>query len=106
MKIYGLGSCDTCRKARKALPEAEFIDVREDLVPKEILLHAWQAFGPTLLNTRSKTWRSLSESDQAGVPLDLIVDHPLLMKRPLIERDGAYYLGWTREVQEALGLAS
>jgi arsenate reductase len=105
MKIYGLGSCDTCRKARKDLPEAEFIDVREGLVPKEILLRAWQEFGPTLLNTRSKTWRSLSESDRAGVPLDLIVDHPLLMKRPLIERSGTYYLGWTREVQEALGLA-
>ena len=89
MKIYGLGACDTCRKARKALPEAEFIDVREDRVPKEILLHAWQTFVPTLLNTRSKTWRSLSESDRAGVPLDLIVYHPLLMNCLLYTSDAA-----------------
>ena len=41
--FYGLKSCDTCRKARKALTEAgrsvTYIDVREDgiwvLIPEE-----------------------------------------------------------------------
>ena len=30
MRIYGLKTCDTCRKAIRALGDAEFIDIRED----------------------------------------------------------------------------
>ena len=43
MKLYGLKTCDTCRKALKALPDAEFVDVRADAVPSDVLAH------PTLM---------------------------------------------------------
>lgn len=102
MIIYGLGDCDTCRKARKALPDAAFVDVRDDGVPAELLGKAFEVFGDNLLNTRSTTWRALTESERTGTPLELVIKHPILMKRPLIDDEGALYLGWTKDVQAAL----
>jgi arsenate reductase len=102
MQIYGLKSCDTCRKAIKALPEAEWADVRADGVPDDVLSEALARFGETLVNTRSTTWRSLSEQERQAAPLDLLKAHPALMKRPLIVDGTHMYLGWGRDVQEAL----
>lgn len=102
MIIYGLGTCDTCRKARKALPSAEFVDVRADGMPADVLEKAFEIFGDKLLNTRSTTWRSLSEDERLGSAFELVSKHPLLMKRPLISDEGALYLGWTKDVQAAL----
>ena len=52
MIIYGLKTCDTCRKARKALPAATFVDVREEGLPGEVLDRALALFGDKLVNTR------------------------------------------------------
>ncbi len=104
MRLYGLKTCDTCRKALKSLPEAEFVDVRSDGVPKATLSQAFATFGEALLNTRSTTWRGLDEAERARPPLNLLADHPTLMKRPLIEEDGALWLGWTAETRAALGV--
>ena len=105
MQIYGLKNCDTCRKAIKALPNAEFLDVRSDGVPEQMLKAAHLAFGEALVNTRSTTWRGLSETERKAPPLDLLQSHPNLMKRPLIRDDaGALHLGWTAATQKDLGL--
>ena len=104
MEIYGLKTCDTCRKAIKALPGARFVDVRADGVPQDVMARARAAFGDALVNTRSTTWRGLSEAERAGDPEALLAAHPALMKRPLIVTDDAMHLGWTRPVQEALGV--
>ena len=102
MQIYGLKTCDTCRKALKALPEAEFVDVRADGVPSDILERAYAQFGDALLNTRSSTWRGLSEAERTGAPLDLIALHPTLMKRPLIVSADGMHLGWQKATIDAL----
>ncbi|MEO0370063.1 MAG: ArsC/Spx/MgsR family protein [Pseudomonadota bacterium] len=102
MVLYGLKTCDTCRKALKALGEVDFVDVRADGVPEDVLYAALDQFGVDLLNTRSTTWRELSEEDRAGAPLDLIKAHPTLMKRPLIVADDQMYLGWKKDVQDQL----
>ena len=102
MILYGLKTCDTCRKALKSLPDAEFVDVRSDGVPPEVLEAAHGQFGPALVNTRSTTWRGLSEAERQRAPLDLLAEHPTLMKRPLIRAPGALYLGWGKDVQTAL----
>lgn len=109
MKIYGLKTCDTCRKALKTLENAghdvSFIDVRATpLTPKE-LARFLGAFGDALVNTRSTTWRGLSETERANPPQTLLESHPTLMKRPVIEAGidgGDLYLGWSKSTQEAL----
>ena len=104
MIIYGLKTCDSCRKARKSLPDARFHDVRAEGVPANVLSSAYAQFGSSLLNTRSTTWRDLTPEERESAPLTLITLYPALMKRPLIDTGEALYLGWTAETREALGL--
>jgi len=105
MVLFGLKNCDTCRKALKKLPDAQFVDVRADGVPAEILSAALTQFGNNLLNTRSTTWRGLQEVERARPARELLDAYPTLMKRPLIEKDGDLYLGWTVLTQTALGVS-
>ncbi|PTX56472.1 arsenate reductase [Litoreibacter ponti] len=102
MRLYGIKSCDTCRKALKALPNAAFVDVRETPLPRPALERFHAAFGDALLNTRSTTWRGLDAAERARDPLDLLEAHPTLMKRPVIDDDGTLHLGWGKDVQAAL----
>ncbi|QFT57202.1 putative reductase [Sulfitobacter sp. THAF37] len=95
MRIYGLKNCDSCRKAVKALPEAELVDVRADGLPNEVLDAALAQFQGALVNTRSATWRGLEEADRALPARDLILAHPAVMKRPLIAAGDALFLGWS-----------
>ena len=111
MHIYHLKTCDTCRKAIKALQEAghepELTDVRADGVDAATLERWIGAVGrEKLLNTRSTTWRGLDEADRADIDdakaIALMVVHPTLIKRPVIEADGAVHVGWTKDVQAVL----
>ncbi|GAA6200522.1 ArsC/Spx/MgsR family protein [Aquicoccus sp. SU-CL01552] len=104
MILYGLKTCDTCRKALKSLPDARFVDVRAEGVPEAVLRAAFDQFGKDLLNTRSTTWRGLDESERARDPLELLTDHPTLMKRPLIDAEGTLHLGWGPQVRAGLGV--
>lgn len=104
MRLYGLKNCDTCRKALKHLENAEFSDVRDPGVPQDVLEAALRRFGEKVINTRSTTWRKLSEEERAMPPLDLLTAHPALMKRPLIVDGDSFYLGWGKDVQGALGV--
>lgn len=104
MEIFGLKNCDTCRKAIKALPDAQFRDVRSDGVPSDVLANAYSALGDALVNTRSTTWRGMDAETRALPPLELLAKEPAVMKRPLIKRDGEFFLGWTPKVQSALGI--
>ena len=104
MEVYGLRTCDSCRKAKKALEGAgrafEMRDVREDGVPKGVLEQAEAQFGAALMNTRSTTWRGLDAQARCLPVLQLIEAHPTLMKRPLIVEGAQMTLGWGPEAQE------
>lgn len=108
MIVYHLKSCDTCRKAIKALGAAglslELIDVRADGVPEAALSRFIAELGvDKILNTRSTTWRGLDDAQKADVneakALTLLLAHPTLMKRPVIEAEGQLTAGWTKDVQ-------
>ena len=117
LTVYHLKSCDSCRKAIKAMTvaghELTLIDVRADGVPSEELTRIEKAIGwEKLLNSRSTTWRGLNESDKtdmdASKAIALMREHPTLIKRPVIIRDetqgaGLITVGWTKEVQAELG---
>ncbi|MBU2992815.1 arsenate reductase [Octadecabacter sp. B2R22] len=106
MRFFGLKTCDTCRKALKQLAgrEVEVIDVRADGVSAEDQAAMIKAFGAAVLNTRSTTWRGLSEEDRARDPAALLAAHPTLMKRPVIEMDGAWHQGWTPATKAEIGV--
>ncbi|MEM9059930.1 MAG: ArsC/Spx/MgsR family protein [Pseudomonadota bacterium] len=111
LTLYGLKTCDTCRKAIKALEEAghavKAVDVRSDGVPQKTL-KSWVAeHGQALVNTRSTTWRGLDEAARAKAesdPAALLAQHPTLIKRPVIENAGAVTVGWLKPVQATYGL--
>jgi len=103
MILYGLKTCDTCRKALKLLPDAQFADVRAQGIPLDTLSRALDVFGAKLVNTRSTSWRALGENDRLRPPLELLQQHPALMKRPLIVDGDGMWLGWTPETRAALG---
>ena len=102
MVIYGLKTCGTCKRAIKALPDAQFVDVRTEGVPEEVLVRAEAQFGDRLVNTRSTTWRELTDAARQKPKGALLRAHPTLMKRPLIEKEGTLHLGWDAATEAAL----
>ncbi len=106
MQFFGLKTCGTCRKAQKALIAAghtlTVTDVRADGVQAADLERFYAAFGDDLVNTRSTTWRGLDADARARPPLELLAEHPTLMKRPVIIDGDKMHLGWSKSVQNAV----
>ena len=112
MKLYGIPNCDTVKKARAWLAthahEVAFHDFKKQGVDaawlREVATQTgWQA----LVNTRGTTWRRLSDAEKAAVTdeasaIALMVAQPSVIKRPVLERDGRYHLGFAAEQYQAL----
>lgn len=104
MIVYGIPTCETVRKARKALPLAAFRDVRAEPLNTAERSEFIAAFGDKIINRASMTWRKLSAAEQAQDADALLVQNPTLMKRPVIrDGQGGLHLGWTAAVRAALG---
>jgi Spx/MgsR family transcriptional regulator len=112
LTIYGIKSCDTCRKALKWLDEQEYSyrwhDLRADGVEAD-QLKGWLAAVGTdvLINRRSTTWRSLSETDRARAAdpdqaVALLLSQPTLVKRPVFQQDDRVMVGFDATVRESL----
>ena len=106
--IHGLKTCDTCRKARRALEGAgravRVVDVREAGLDAAFLDRILAAFGEKAVNRASTTWRGLGEEERAEDPRVLLARHPALMKRPVVEDGEVLTLGWGPEARAAHGL--
>ncbi|GAB4383650.1 arsenate reductase family protein [Albidovulum sp.] len=106
MVLYGLGSCDSCRKALKAIRaagrEVAFRDIRAEPLSAAERAEFVAAFGERIVNRASTTWRGLSQAQRAASPEALLAAHPTLMKRPVIRAGDRLHLGWTEEVRAAL----
>lgn len=104
LTLYGLTSCDSCRKARKWLDTHaigyRFHDLREDGLDIQTL-ERWadHVEWEKLMNTRSLTWRKLPEVDRADMTRDralaAMLDHPTLVKRPVIEQGKFVAVGFS-----------
>jgi len=104
--LYGIGNCDKVRKARRWLEERKlpfhFHDLRRDGVTPE-LLQGWadESGWETLLNRRSATWRGLAreqrESLDGTAALALMLAHPTLIRRPILEGDGEILIGFDEQ---------
>ncbi|MGH8459389.1 MAG: arsenate reductase, partial [Nevskiales bacterium] len=102
--LYGLANCDSCRNARAWLDahgiEHHFHDFRKDGLSSALLDHwlselAWEE----LLNRRGSTWRGLPDADKARLGTakvrKLMLAHPSLIKRPLLEVGAALVVGFS-----------
>lgn len=104
--LYGLANCDRCRKARKALEAAgrvvEMRDIRAAPLSADERAEFLAAFGDSLVNRRSTTWRGLDDRARTAPADALIASHPSLMKRPVIRGDDGLHLGWDEGVRTAV----
>lgn len=104
--VYGLPTCDTCRKARNWLQrfdiEHDFVDYRAQPIPgttmKEWarLLGGWEKF----VNKSSTTWRNLlPQRKNPGTDAEwtlLLKEYPALVRRPLVVlEDGNLHVGFS-----------
>lgn len=108
--VYGIPNCDTVKKAKKWLDENQhnyhFHDFRkEGLDPQRVAQWLQQIDDSLLLNRRSTTWKQLSESDKGYENSDqliaLLVAHPTLIKRPVIDYNGSLSVGFKPDTLNA-----
>jgi arsenate reductase (glutaredoxin) len=106
MILYGISTCDTCKKALKALAAAghtpEFRDVRANPLNGAEIAEFVGAFGDSIVNRQSTTWRGASDWLKASDAEEQLKQQPTLMKRPVIRHGGKLTLGWDADVQADL----
>lgn len=109
--LYGIKNCDICRNALKALKaeghEHRFHDLRADgLSETEVARWLAAAGSEKLLNRRGTTWRKLPEAerenlDEANITR-LLLEHPTLIKRPVVEIAGEVVVGFDAAAKKRL----
>ena len=106
LTLYGIPTCDTCKKAIKALESAgrtvSFRDVRADPLSEAEWAPLLAEFGTNLVNTKSTTYRGFSDWLKASEADAQLLAQPTVMKRPVIVDGDAMYLGWSDDVQSSL----
>lgn len=111
--LYGISpkNCDTIKKARKWLEQAgidyRFHDHRADgLNPADLDRWLSQLGWEALLNSRGTTFRTLPDEAKQGLDTAkaraLLLEHPAMIKRPLLDRDGELTLGFKADHYQSL----
>ena len=105
--LYGLKNCDTCRKASAWLTAHghphRLHDLRTDgLDAAQLKAWADHLGWENLLNRKSTTWRGLADADKSGIDrdkaLDLMLNHPTLIKRPVLFTGASWVLGFSADL--------
>ncbi|NNU81954.1 hypothetical protein HMH01_16070 [Halovulum dunhuangense] len=108
LTLYGLPTCDTCRKARKALEGAGHVVTLRDVRMEPLSEAEWAPllaeFGDRLVNRTSTTYRGFSDFMKASEAEDQLREHPAVMKRPVISDGARWTLGWDEGAQAVWGL--
>lgn len=113
-RLYGIPNCDQVRAARAWLAqhqcEVEFIDLKKTGL-KACTLERWLTHLPwdALLNRRGMTWRQLDPSVRAaivdqGSASEIMLAHPLLIKRPVLEVGEKMSVGFSEPLYRSLFL--
>ncbi|SMN01806.1 FIG138056: a glutathione-dependent thiol reductase [uncultured Candidatus Thioglobus sp.] len=99
IKMYGIKNCDTIKKAQKFLTankvEFEFIDFRQTPIDTQTLQSFIDGVGwDKLINKRSTTYRNLSDNDKQNITIQLTLDNPTLIKRPVLVMENGIMVGF------------
>ena len=101
--LYGIANCDTIKKTRHWLQEQsiefDFHDYRKQGLEREQLQTMEFALGwEAMLNRRGSTWRTLPVSVRENIDLEsamqVMLDNPAIIKRPILARKGQLHLGF------------
>jgi Spx/MgsR family transcriptional regulator len=103
--LYGIPNCDTVKKARTWLAEQDhdftFHDFKKQGLERATAAE-WltQIDWQVLINRKGTTWRNLSDERKAAITdnasaLDLILETPSVVKRPVLDRGGKFSVGFS-----------
>ena len=104
--IYGIKNCETMNKARAWLDkhgvDYAFHDYKTAGIDRERLERWSRKLGwGTLLNRAGMTFRKLPEADKEGLgarkAIALMLAHPSLIKRPVLDVGGTLLVGFKPE---------
>ena len=111
MIIYGISNCDTVKKAKNWLDshniDYNFHDFRKDGINKDII-NGWlnTVAWDKILNKRSTSWRNLDASTQQAVNatnvVDLLVENPTLIKRPVMDVNDIITVGFNSDTYQGI----
>lgn len=112
MTLYGIPNCDTVKKARAWLSAHQITVAFHDFKKQGVdatWLHevATQMGWETLINRRGTTWRQLDDAAKSAVidqptAIKLMLAQPSLIKRPVLQANGRYHLGFTEQQYQAI----
>jgi len=108
--IYGIKTCDTMKKARSWLDARgiayAFHDYKADGIDRASLERWVAELGwETVLNRNGTTFRGLPEADRqgldAGKAIALMLAHPSMIKRPVLDLGTSRVVGFKPEIYAA-----
>ena len=109
--IYGIKNCDTMKKARAWLDSHgvgyDFHDYKTAGIARDKLKQWSDELGwETLLNRAGTTFRKLPDEAKANLDerkaIDLMLEQPSMIKRPVLERGKTLLVGFSPEKYSAL----
>ena len=110
--LYGIPNCDTVKKARTWLTaqghDFDFHDFKKQGLERAVAA-AWldKIDWEVLVNRKGTTWRKLTDERKAGVTdkasaLELVLELPSVIKRPVLDRDGKFSVGFSESQYQEL----
>ena len=111
IRVFGISNCDKCREAKKWLEKQEidfeFIDFRKQALAIADIQRWIESIGQNdLLNRRGATWRALSDEVKENFEkldvVNIILEKPTLIKRPVFETREGLLLGFSSGVMKEL----
>jgi arsenate reductase (glutaredoxin) len=115
LQVYGIPTCNTCKKARQWLDAEgiayEFINTKEQAPSKEAIAQWVSDLGSKpMRNTSGQSYRALGEEKKTWSDdqwIEAFAQDAMLLKRPLFVRDGRAVLVGFRasetELRDRLG---
>ena len=114
IRVFGISNCDKCREAKKWLEKQEidfeFIDFRKQALAIADIQRWIESIGQNdLLNRRGTTWRALPDEVKENFEkldvVNIILEKPTLIKRPVFETREGLLLGFSsRVIKELMSL--
>ncbi|MFW2097820.1 MULTISPECIES: Spx/MgsR family RNA polymerase-binding regulatory protein [unclassified Acinetobacter] len=117
LKIYGIKNCNSMKRAFDLLTELglsyEFHDYKKQGIDAETVKQWLDHIGQDLvLNKKGTTWKKLSEQEQQlalsseQALIQALTTHTSLIKRPMINQNGQYVVGFDEDKIKALKLTA